>query len=359
MDILKNISGNKILYITFVLFVSVCITSCDKHKSSIKKAGYSGKDITNMADIKRNKDTKAVTFEIADIDNWQLYSGNSVDNIDFSKPLAEGERGGVFDLDINDTVRYYFSLVTPEGEAVLAERHLPMSGGYNFRDLGGFKNRDGKFVKWGKVFRSDDLYKLTDTDLSYLSSIPLISIVDFRSEEEVNNAPDNIPSSVKEVYSYSISPGNLMNVINPAVSSVEVLDSAMMNMNKMLVSDSACIEQYKKFFDLLQNEKHLPLLFHCSAGKDRTGMGAALFLFSLNVDEETIFNDYLASNFYLGDKYTEYISKYPNLKPLFEVKTVFLKAGIDEIKKEHTTVENYLRNILNVDMEKMQEMYLY
>ena len=88
-------------------------------------------------------------------------------------------------------------------------------------------------------------------------------------------------------------------------------------------------------------------------------MGAALVLFALGVDEKTIVDDYLASNIYLGDKYAQYIAKYPNLKPLFEVQKNFIMAGIDRMKKDHGSVEKYLINVLGVDIQKFREMYLY
>ena len=88
-------------------------------------------------------------------------------------------------------------------------------------------------------------------------------------------------------------------------------------------------------------------------------MAAALFLFSLGVDENTIFENYLESNTYLTDKYSKYIADRPNLKPLFEVKVEFLKAGIDQIKKDHESIENYLTKVLKIDIEKMKQIYLY
>jgi len=325
----------------------------------MEKAEYSGADISNKAEILRDKETKATSLRIETQGKWTLFAGNSVDDIDFSKPVTEGEGSGTFPVNVSDSIRSYFQLITNDGKAILSERHLPMTGGYNFRDLGGMKTSEGKYVKWGKIFRSDDLHNLTNADLEYLSSIPLISIVDFRSGEEIIKAPDKLPNSVKMDYPYSITPGNLMGAMNLEKATPQQLDSAMMDMNVLLVTDTAWINQYKKFFDLLQNEKDVPFMFHCSAGKDRTGMGAALILFSLGVDEETILKDYLASNNYLGDKYAQYIAKYPNLKPLFEVKPEFLKAGIDRIKKDHGSVENYLKDVLDVDVDKMKQIYLY
>lgn len=333
--------------------------SCKDSTMKIDKAQYSGKDVSGKASIIRNKETKAAELNIETVGKWILYAGTSVEDIDFSKPIAEGEGSGTFPLNVSDSIRSYFQLVTSEGKTILAERHLPMTGGFNFRDLGGIKTSDGKYVKWGKIFRSDDLHTLTDADLNYLSSIPLISIVDFRSPDEIKRSPDRLPASVKTDYTYSISPGNLLAAKSLADLKESQMDSAMMEMNSILVNDTSCANRYKDFFTLLQDEKDVPLMFHCSAGKDRTGMGAALVLFALGVDENTIIDDYLSSNTYLGDKYAQYIAQNPNLKPLFEVKREFIMAGIDQIKKDHGSVENYLSNVLRVDIKKFREKYLY
>ena len=342
-----------------LLVMGSVLISCKDSNMKIDKAQYSGKDVSGEASIIRNKETKSAELHIQSSGKWILYAGSSVEDIDFSKPVAEGEGSGTFSLNVPDSIRTYFQLVTPEGKAILAERHLPMTGGYNFRDLGGIKTSDGKYVKWGKIFRSDDLHTLTDDDLNYLSSISLVSIVDFRSLEEIKRSPDRLPASVKTDYAYSITPGNLLAAKSLTDLKESQMDSAMMEMNVLLVSDTSCVNKYKDFFTLLQEEKDVPLMFHCSAGKDRTGMGAALVLFALGVDENTIIDDYLSSNTYLGDKYAQYIAQNPNLKPLFQVKKDFLMAGIDQIKKDHGSVENYLTDVLGVDIQKFREKYLY
>ncbi|NDV78499.1 tyrosine-protein phosphatase [Dysgonomonas sp. 511] len=347
---------NKILF--YMTLGTAILSSCAKQEN---KPGYSGKDVTADVSIIRSKKDKSASLQIYTSGKWTLYGGNSVDNIDFSNPIAQGQDSGTFPLDVADSVRSYFQIVTEEGKAILADRHLPMTGGYNFRDLGGYRTTDGKYVKWGKIFRSDDLHNLTDADLKYLSAIPLTSIVDFRSEEERTLQPDINPASVKENYAYAISPGNLMEAVSKDIRllTAEKVDTLMMEMNILLVTDSACIAQYRKFFELLQNEADVPLMFHCSAGKDRTGMGAALVLSALGVDEQTIIRDYLDSNIYLANKYAKFKTEYPQLSALYEVKPQFLQAGIDRIKKDHGSIENYLTKVLNVDIQKMQQMYLY
>lgn len=342
----------KILFIMSIVLVSSC-------KNNPAPSLYDGKDISEIAEITRDKKTKETTFTIKTDGKWKLYSGTQVESISHIQPILEGEGSGIYTLPVPYTTRNYFQLVTDEGRAILAERHLPMEGGFNFRDLGGRKTKDGRFVKWGKIFRSDDLHSLTENDLDYLTSIPLISIVDFRSETEMSQAPDKIPSSVEEDYPYSISPGNLTASRDLPVISKLNIDSIMIDINKTLVTSPAAVKSYKDFFALLQNEKKVPLMFHCSAGKDRTGMGAALILLALGVDEETVMQDYLLSNIYLKDKYAGYIEQYPTLKSLFSVKYEFLKAGIEQIKETYGSVDNYLENTLEVNIPTFREMYLY
>jgi len=332
-------------------------------------AHFSGTDVfgEGMVSITRDKTTKATTLNVDVSGEWKLYAGSTVDAIDFETPIVSGSSTGEYEVKVSDSSRSYFQFISTDGDAILSERHLPMTGGYNFRDLGGFKTKEGKFVKWGKVFRSDDLSAaLTDGDREYLSSIPLKTIVDFRWDDEKEADPDVAPASVEYVYELPLDPGNLasMSVMEILSSSVERLDSIMKEVNRELVTKSESIEKYTEFFKLLQSEQYTPLMFHCSAGKDRTGMGAYLFLSSLGVDEETIIEDYLFSNECLQDKYEskygkEAFEKYPQLNVLTGVKREYLQTAIDEINENYGSVENYLTNALGVDLDKMKSLYLY
>lgn len=354
----------KTLSLSILVGVSALILgSCNNKLKTSSHMAYEGKDISNEVEIIRDKQTKNATLYVKTDKNWKIYAGDKVETIDFLKPLLEGQGQGSFGLDIPTSQRYYFQFVTDDGKATLAEHHLPMEGGYNFRDLGGIKTTDGRFTKWGKIFRSDDLHNLTDNDLAYLSTIPIISVVDFRSPNEIDQAPDRNPLSAKN-YPYTITPGNLptssqISAENMTMLKTMDIDSIMRNVNELLVTDSVSIHRYTDFFKLLEDESKTPLLFHCSAGKDRTGMGAALVLFSLGVDEQTVLNDYLLSNRYIKDKYVEYSSKYPELEPLFGVKPEYLKAGIKKIRDEYGSIDNYLDNVLKVNRDKLKEMYLY
>lgn len=250
--------------------------------------------------------------------------------------------------------------MNPFNLKALPTRHLDLQGGYNFRDVGGLQNQNGRLVKKGKVFRGDELHGLTNQDLETLSRIPIFSIVDFRGQSEVNNAPDRKPASLKGFYALSIDPGNIVSDpgINPATITPQEAARYMKNIYVQLVSAPAAISRYREFFELLQRPEVAPLLFHCTAGKDRTGVGAALFLSALGVDEETILSDYLLSNLYLEGKYGKLKKEHPYLKVLFEVTPDFLRTGLNTVKEKYGSVQNYLTEELNVDLSKMEKMYL-
>lgn len=335
----------------------ISTTSCH-NKQPITKAIYEGEAISGLASITRDKVTKSCYLHIATDGEWSIYAGEQVDSIDFSTPLLSGNKSGTYQLDVNTTVRYYFQLVTETGKAILAESHLPMTGGFNFRDLGGIRNQQGKHVKWGKFIRTDELKSLTEADLEYLSAIPVRSIVDFRSEMEIEQAPDILPASVQNNYQLFIDPGNILELQNLNIASSTSLDSVMITINEYLVSDPHFVGRYKRFFEILQDENQVPVIFHCTAGKDRTGMAAALILYALGVSEECIFQNYLESNIYLKEKYAGEIEKNPKLESVLTVKEEFLRAGINKIKEKYDSVEQFLTRELSVDINRFKDLYL-
>jgi len=314
--------------------------------------------IAQQVQIIRDKHSKAASLNIEIEGNWELYAGTSFDSINKATPILAGNGSGVFPLNVSTSIRIYFELVNNGMTLPLAERHLPMAGGYNFRDLGGFRTKEGRYTKWGKLFRADELSNLTDDDLKYLSSIPITSVIDFRAQNEAKRSPDRLPKTVHFTYPIAITPGNLSTEGIQANLLKTNIDTQMKYMNRLLVSDPACVRAFRIFFAIVQNNLSAPLIFHCSAGKDRAGMAAALVLFSLGVDEETVMGDYLSSKIYLSDKYDAFIAKYPRAESIFTVKKMFLQAGINQIKRDHGTILNYLTKVLKVDIVRMRRLYL-
>lgn len=231
-------------------------------------------------------------------------------------------------------------------------RILPVEGAYNVRDLGGYPAADNKTVKWRKVIRSGDLHLLTDNDLAYFNEIPLKTYIDFRDPEEIKVAPDKAPASLVNQLFLPIETGDIISMQKITAESAE---TALVDGNKYFARENK--ETYKEFFRILMNEENAPLLFHCSAGKDRAGFGAALFLSSLGVDRAVVIDDYLLTNECLKDKYADIIAQMPDLKPLFEVRKEYILAAFEVIDNEYDGIDNYLTNQLGVDLKRMRELY--
>ncbi len=172
------------------------------------------------------------------------------------------------------------------------QRKVVLQGVVNFRDLGGYSTKDGKKVKWGQVYRSADISRLTDQDVQTLQALKLALVCDFRGPSEIKTNPDRLPAGAEYL--------NL-----PAGS--ETLPSSMnyakLNTDSLILSiystTSFLKAKYKPMFDqMLTLPEGKSMMFHCTAGKDRTGIGAALFLSALGVEREIIIADYEATNYY-------------------------------------------------------------
>lgn len=231
-------------------------------------------------------------------------------------------------------------------------RMVPLEGAVNFRDMGGYTAANGKTVKSGLVYRSGDLDLLTDADLRLLADMDLRTVIDFRSKEEVEAAPDRLPDTVKNAYHLVVDPGNIFEL---SEVNHDTGPELMQKLNVLLVNDAKA--QYAEFFRVLAIPGNAPLVFHCSAGKDRTGYGAALFLAALGVDRETIYADYMVSAPYAEAKYSGLLRKYPELLPAITVRREYLMAAFDEIDQVYGGVENYLIRELNVDLNLLQSLY--
>lgn len=232
-------------------------------------------------------------------------------------------------------------------------RVVSLDGAHNVRDLGGFRTADGGTVRRGLVFRSDDLSRLTDRDLAALSVIGIKTVVDFRSQEEIARFADKYPSRTR-VLDMSIDSGDLAGVIDEVND--ETGPKLMREVNRSLVRRHADV--YSDFFALLTGGADIPLLFHCAAGKDRTGFAAAMFLASLGVSRGDIMRDYMLSVAGVVKKYSAFLEREPQRSSIVIVRPEYLGAAFDEIEAGFGTVENYLTVGLGVDLDKMREIFV-
>lgn len=174
-----------------------------------------------------------------------------------------------------------------------ATRVVPLEGGVNFRDLGGYETTDGRRVKWRRIFRCGHLGDLTEGDLAALAHLKVTQVHDFRRRDEQQRTPSQpLRALVNDDYEMYI--GSMSTFWDYLRN--EKLDAQSAH---QLVVDSyrGCVDEvaphYRRLFDSLLTNSDNATLFHCSAGKDRTGIAAALILSALGVSREEIIGDYL------------------------------------------------------------------
>lgn len=194
--------------------------------------------------------------------------------------------------------RTYIHLFEPsQGFVVAAERRLPMDGPTNFRDLGGYPTVDGSWTRWGRVFRSDGLHALSDDDHGRLRELGVSVVFDLRSDTEVEQAPDRLPSGIDHVrlpMSSDVAQGRSM------LQRILDGDLPKFDDDDMAAGYLRMLEGFPDFLarmvaTVADGER---VLFHCTAGKDRTGITAMTLLGLADVADGYILDDYEISAHY-------------------------------------------------------------
>lgn len=176
------------------------------------------------------------------------------------------------------------------------ERIITLDGPMNFRDLGGYQTKDGRTIKWGSIFRADDLSGLSLHDRQKLAAMEITVDCDLRSRFEQMTAPDKHWANVKYVDAH-VYAQNGEDDERLQVPGVHSFPDMLANIYQNVLLSSHSLDAFKIVMqELLQLPQDAALVFHCSAGKDRTGMVAALIMSVLGVDNETIIKDYLLTN---------------------------------------------------------------
>lgn len=295
-----------------------------------------------------------------------VYAGLSPHTIDRTQPVATMTERRVELEDPDWRTRRYFELHVPDGRRFLAvERRLPLEKANNFRDLGGYQTLDGRRVRWGMLYRSDSLHRLSDNDQIALSRLPLRRIIDFRDPDERRTRVSRLPEPEPELVTIPVATEQFSaTAIERRIRAREVADidfwALMEQGNREFVKDFE--EEFSHFFVLLSNPETIPTVFHCTAGKDRTGFAAALVLRALGVPRETVIRDYMLTNLYTANAaertlfwlraYLFFQTPADQLRPLFQAQRDFLEAAFDEIDERWGSFDVYLRKALNVPDEQ-------
>jgi protein-tyrosine phosphatase len=310
---------------------------------------------------------------------WQASSGTAVDVYRMDRPGQRGRLISANDLDGTHSValpnrRTYFALQTRDGtRTMVGERVVRLYGASNFRDLGGYETTDNRRVRWGSIFRSAALNGLDDRDQPLLSGLNIAAIYDLRSTSERAAEPTRWPWRRRPVlatvpYEMDISQFASGLGSNPTPEGARALMTAFYPR----IVDSHKQQFTQVFEQLLSLRRGRAFVFHCTAGKDRTGVATALVLTALGVPRDTILQDFELSNEHYRGRIqsgeqsqsaaTNPLSRLPPdvMAVFMGVDRVYLEAFFASVETTYGSVDAYLAQELGVDaadIRRLRDLY--
>jgi len=282
-----------------------------------------------------------------------IFYGLSPEQINRTSPAVTVSKTNVAEISgLKPGNRYYF-YIAPKDEAgfFLAERRVRLEGSVNFRDLGGYETLDGRRIKWGKVFRSDNLARLSDMDQTKLKNMGIKLVCDFRTPAEIKKSPDKFPGNSTAMYLH-------LPIIHGEIDNTSLFERIKKGDIEWISTDfmiKGYINNLENFSDTwaevikrLASPDNIPMVFHCTAGKDRAGTCAALILLLLGVPEQIVIADYSLSNVYITkvlDKIYTYIKSIDidpeQVAPYFTAPKECIISLIHHINHNYGSVHNY------------------
>ena len=241
---------------------------------------------------------------------------------------------------------------------------IELEGALNFRDLGGYPTADGRTVRTGLVFRSDGLHALTEADCAVVGGLGLRTVYDLRRDVERERRPSIAHTEGLEVTVLA------MGEDGPVTQQFELLD-LVLNGELPRADDEFMTGEYTRMLDEnaalfgtllsgLAEPDALPALFHCTAGKDRTGVAAALLLLLLGVDRETVLDDYELTNEYRSNRRIAELTPQlgaagvdvDNVRALLSARRPVLEGALDHVGD----VDPYLRGPAGMTPETIERL---
>ena len=254
-------------------------------------------------------------------------------------------------------------------ESPLDARVPRLSGAVNFRDLGGYATDDGRTVRWKRLYRSGTTHEMTSEDLQQLASRGIRCVYDLRSNSERLQYPNRLAGVTEIDYRYRDHdrlPGDLGRLMNRSDARAEHSRAVMLALYRELPYDFR--DTYAELFAQLA-QGHLPLVFNCTAGKDRTGVAAALILTALGVPRAVIYQDYLLTERFYERSYALMLKDRRNVffhgidarlwEPMMRADSAYLDAMFEQLTTAHGSLEAYLRDELQVDAAMIESLHAH
>ena len=241
-----------------------------------------------------------------------------------------------------------------------SERHYSFEGCFNFRDIGGYLNQDGRRVKKGLYFRAGRQDRMTNKDLAQLSDLNISTQIDLRKKEEVlDQGRGPLEDMGAKYINISVIPEGGSEKLNKLVGDTGISGKRYLGYLEFGPTS------WLRLFGILAEEENLPVLLHCTAGKDRTGVSTAFLLSVLGVSRDIIEADYLLTNFDT-ERQADFIEStvgYPegyNREKMISIAGVpkdAMKDFLDGVESKWGSVVEYLEKI-GVTQEQMDQVRL-
>lgn len=316
-----------------------------------------------------NSNADSVELHFSKRGKYKIFEGTSQNNIDWTSPIIT--KGKTLTLN-RKTARPFYGIITPQKDTlIVAERKLIINDLDNFRDLGGIKTQEGRYVNWGRFYRSDALNELLTSSFPYVEGLKINKVYDLRSEFEIATAKDNLPKEITYEHfpifaddDSGMLQGLQQKLEKGALTQADA-EELMMETYKSFANDDS-----EKFNNLLHQviiQDNHPNIFHCTAGKDRTGYTAAMILAILKVDRQTILDEYDMTNFYTEAKIKSYMANASKLgmgdkiepaaiEAIMSVNKKYLEASFEIIDKKYGGIDSYIKNQLGFSDQDRQNI---
>lgn len=244
---------------------------------------------------------------------------------------------------------------------------------YNFRDFGGYNTQTGKKIKRGILYRSAQINSPSLSDLKRIEDLGIKTIVDFRSPGEIKRKPDIVN---KKIINYihipiQIKKNNDQKFLFHFLSMLfkrKLSENYFSNCKRIYIELTGDFHQeYKKAIKLIMNPDNLPVLFHCAAGKDRTGLAIAFIQMLLGVSKENIFDEYLLTNKHIDNFIMLTEDKIKPLRffgisindfmPLIEARSEYLESSINYIETHYKSFKDFIIHKLGFSESEIEQFH--
>lgn len=296
---------------------------------------------------------------------WTLEKNSLTQNKNYLLTSAKVKLN--FDFAYSTVQPTYFILEFADHKPLLfGYRILPVPGMYNLRDIGGYCTRDGMRIKWGQIYRSDYLHNLEPAGFTFVKSLGLRSIIDFRSRDEIAQTPNPVIDS--QINSFNFDPnaqtaaiaGRAQNMdtgqdmqerAKQALARGETGGLQMIKQQKAFVDSQSSRAAFSSTLKITAQQKYLPSLQHCRGGKDRTGFAFMVLEGVLGVPKNLLVYDYMLTKRARAKKNKRYYQKFLQktgdkqiaayMYSLFDTREEFIMASITKILEEYGSIANY------------------